>query len=195
MLGHGLDRIYPPEHAALALELVQRGGLLTEFISRTKPDRHNFPTRNRIVAGMSDATIVIETGIKGGSIITAELANGYNRDVFAFPGKTTDPKSAGCNWLIQKNKAALITDSGQVVEAMGWDEKKSAPRDIQRNLFQELTNDEQKVVDIISKKESIAIDELNLQTNLSTSILASVLLSLELKGVVVSLPGKAYSLA
>src|SRR4030095_2785581 len=112
VLGHGLDQIYPPEHSHLAKEMLKHGGgLLTEFRSNTKPDKHNFPTRNRIVAGMSDATVVIETGEKGGSMITAELANGYNKDVFALPGKVTDNKSAGCNFLIRNNKAMLLTDA------------------------------------------------------------------------------------
>ncbi|HJS53194.1 MAG TPA: DNA-processing protein DprA [Chitinophagaceae bacterium] len=112
VLGHGLDQIYPPEHSGLAKDMLKQGsGLLTEFRSNTKPDKHNFPTRNRIVAGMSDATIIIETGEKGGSMITAELANGYNKDVFALPGKVTDHKSAGCNFLIRNNKAMLLTDA------------------------------------------------------------------------------------
>src|SRR5215475_4908715 len=114
VLGHGLDQIYPPEHAGLAKDIMKHGGgLLTEFRSNTTPDKHNFPTRNRVVAGMSDATIVVESGIKGGSMVTAELANGYNRDVFAFPGKATDTKSAGCNYLIKSNKAVLLTDGKQ----------------------------------------------------------------------------------
>ncbi len=128
VLGHSLDKIYPPEHHSLAVEILQQGGLLTEFKSKTKPDKHNFPTRNRIVAGMSDATLVIETGLKGGSMITADLANGYNRDVFAIPGKTTDSKSAGCNYLIRSNKAALITDAAQLIDAMGWRDKKDSLR-------------------------------------------------------------------
>ena len=112
VLAHGLDQVYPPQHTGLAKEMLKAGGgLLTEFRSKSKPDKHNFPTRNRVVAGMSDATIVIETGIKGGSMITAELANNYNKDVFAFPGKVTDTKSAGCNYLIKNNKAILLTDA------------------------------------------------------------------------------------
>ena len=124
VLGHGLDQIYPPEHSNLAKDMLKHGGgLLTEFRSKTKPDKHNFPTRNRIVAGMSDATIVIETGEKGGSMITAELANGYNKDVFALPGKINDNKSAGCNFLIRNNKAMLLTDAEELIEVMGWEEK------------------------------------------------------------------------
>ena len=111
VLAHGLGQVYPSQHAAIAKEMTKAGGLITEFRSNTMPDKHNFPTRNRIVAGMSDAVIVIETRTKGGSIITAELANGYNRDVFAIPGKNTDIKSAGCNLLIRDNKAVLLSDT------------------------------------------------------------------------------------
>ena len=124
VLAHGLDQIYPSEHSNLAKDMMKHGGgLLTEYRSNTKPDKHNFPIRNRIVAGMSDAAIVIETGIKGGSMITAELANGYNKDVFAIPGKITDSKSAGCNYLIRNNKAILLTDVQELIELMGWGRK------------------------------------------------------------------------
>ncbi|HSU52158.1 MAG TPA: DNA-processing protein DprA, partial [Segetibacter sp.] len=124
VLAHGLDKIYPPQHTSLAKQMLLNGGLLTEFRRETKPDKHNFPKRNRIVAGMSDATIVIETALKGGSMITAELANGYNRDVFAVPGKVTDVKSLGCNHLIKNNKAILLEDCQQLIETMGWGQKK-----------------------------------------------------------------------
>jgi DNA processing protein len=137
VLGHGLDQIYPPDHSNLAKEMVKNGGgLLTEFRSQINPDKHNFPTRNRIVAGISDATVVIESGIKGGSMVTAELANGYNKDVFAFPGKVTDSKSAGCNYLIKSNKAMLLTDAQQLIEIMGWEEKKQKPKSkSQKEIF------------------------------------------------------------
>lgn len=119
VLGHGLDRIYPTEHTELAKDIIRyRGGLLTEFRKETMPERYNFPSRNRVVAGMSDATIVIETDVKGGSMITAQLANHYNKDVYAYPGRITDSKSAGCNYLIKKQEAILLTDAKQLVEAM-----------------------------------------------------------------------------
>src|SRR5690606_15042095 len=121
VLAHGLDTIYPDNHISLAKSMLLNGGLLTEFGSKTKPDRHNFPSRNRIVAGICDAIIVVETNFKGGSMITADLANGYNRDVFAFPGKITDTRSTGCNYLIRHNKAVLITDAAQLLETMGWE--------------------------------------------------------------------------
>ncbi|MFI5156540.1 MAG: DNA-processing protein DprA [Chitinophagales bacterium] len=197
VLGHGLDTMYPPEHAALAREMICNGGILTEFRSQTKPDKHNFPIRNRIVAGMSDAIVVVETGIKGGSMITAELANGYNKDVFAVPGKTTDPKSTGCNELIKKNKAMLLTDTIQLVEVMGWDRK---PRDNslakkQREMFIQLSALEKNLMTIIKENETVHIDELHLRSKMSSSATAAAILNLELQGLIISIPGKRYTLA
>jgi len=193
-LGHGLDTIYPPENTSLAKEMVGNGGLITEFPSKTKPEKHNFPSRNRLVAGMTDATIVVETGIKGGSMITAELADSYNRDVFVFPGRTTDNKSAGCNHLIKENKAILLTDAQQFIETMGWMEKKTKNVKAQKELFVELTADEKRIFDILSGKDVVAIDELNFQSKLSSSSVAAAMLSLELKNVIQALPGKMYRL-
>ncbi len=197
VLAHGLDQVYPPQHSALAREMVQQGGaLLSEFRCGEKPDKHNFPTRNRIVAGMTDATIVLETGIKGGSIITAELANGYNKDVFAIPGKNTDPKSAGCNELIKMNKAVLLTDPEQLIEMMGWaDETAKKEKRTQRTLFIEMSPDEKVIAELLSEKDQLHIDEINLRSGLSSSAVAGALLNLELQSVVLSLPGKQYRLA
>ena len=194
VVGHGLDSIYPSEHKSLAKEMIQNGGILTEFISGTKPDKHNFPIRNRIVAGISDATVLVETGIKGGSIITAEMANGYNRDVFAFPGRTIDTKSAGCNWLIKNNKAILLSDAQQLVDLMGWNDQKKKPAKIQKELFINLNDDEKKLVEILKEKDAVAIDEINLKANLSSSVVAATILNLEIQGLVMSLPGKRYRL-
>jgi DNA processing protein len=196
VLGHGLDQIYPPDHAGLAKDILKHdGGLLTEFRSKTKPDKHNFPTRNRIVAGMSDATIVIESGIKGGSMVTAELANGYNKDVFAFPGKVTDNKSAGCNYLIKSNKAMLLTDAQQLIEIMGWEEKSQKSKvKSQKEIFIELSKDEKIIIDILNEKETVHIDEINLRSGLSNSAIAAAILNLELQNVVNGLPGKMYKL-
>ena len=174
--------------------MVSHRGLLTKFVSNTKPDKHNFPIRNRIVAGMSDATIVVETGIKGGSMITAELANGYNKDVFAFPGKTTDSKSSGCNYLIKNNKAVLITDAQQLIEAMNWEEKQKPKARKQKELFIELSADEKIIIDLLKEKDAAHIDELNHKSNLSSSAVAATILNLELQNVVSSLPGKMYVL-
>jgi DNA processing protein len=192
VLAHGLQTIYPPENSKMAKQMLsENGGLLTEFMSGTPPDKHNFPTRNRIVAGMADVTIVVETDVKGGSMITAELANNYNRDVLAFPGKATDAKSRGCNHLIKTNKAALVTNGQDVLEFMNWLPVHEKPK-LQRSLFIELTPEEQIIFDLLNGKEQVHIDEINFNSKLSSSSVASALLTLELQGVVVSLPGKMY---
>jgi DNA processing protein len=195
VVGHGLDKIYPADHAPLVKEMVkENGGMLSEFFSGTKPDKHNFPLRNRIVAGISDATIVVETHVKGGSMITAKLADAYNRDVFAVPGRPSDVKSGGCNYLIQHNKAMLLTESKGLLEVMGWTDKKAKPRQ-QRELFVELNENEKMVMDLLQQKESVHIDELNLAGHLSSSAIAGALLNLELQNMIVSMPGKRYKLS
>lgn len=195
VLAHGLDQIYPPAHEKLAREMVlTNGALLSEFRHGVKPDKHHFPTRNRIVAGMADATIVIETGVQGGSIITAELANGYNKDVFAFPGKITDPKSAGCLRLIASNKAALITRAQDLVEAMGWGEKRPLTGNPQRPLFPELSALEKTILEALNQSQPLHIDELHHHCQTPNSSLAGALLNLELNNLVHALPGKQYRL-
>ena len=194
VVGHGLDKIYPQEHSGLAREMVQNGGLLTEFWSGTKPDKHNFPLRNRLVAGMSDATIVIETDIKGGSMITAALADGYNRDVFALPGRITDKYSRGWNHLIQHNKAIMLTDAQHLLQSLGWEVQKEKKKQAQKALFVELTTEEKLIVDILQQKETTHIDEINLRSGLSTSTIAAAILNLELNNLLQSLPGKLYKL-
>ena len=193
VLAHGLDKMYPAQHTNLAKQMLQNGGLLTEFTKETLPDKHNFPKRNRIVAGMADATIVIETAIKGGSMITAELANGYSRDVFAFPGKVTDSKSAGCNHLIKSNKAVLLTDTAQLIELLGWSDKK-AKRKEQKELFITLTSEEQVLVNILKEKETVHIDEIFLKSGLTSSTVAATMLNLEFQNVIACFPGKMYRL-
>jgi DNA processing protein len=194
VVGHGLDKIYPSVNKGLARDIaLQNGGILSEFFSGTLPDKHNFPLRNRIVAGMSDATIVVETLISGGSMITAKLADAYNRDVFAVPGRTTDTKSKGCNYLIKNNKAILLTDAGQLLDIMGWQEKKKKIKK-QKELFIELTPEEKQVIDILKQKESVHIDEINISSGLSSSSVAAAILNLELQSVIGSMPGKMYKL-
>ncbi len=193
VLAHGLDTIYPAQHKALAKDMLLQGGLLTEFRKKNKPDKHNFPKRNRIVAGIADATIVIETATKGGSMITAELAHTYNRDLFAVPGKITDSKSSGCLKLIQQNKAVLLTSGEQLIEIMGWQEKKKAFKK-QIELFIDLSDDEKKIVTLLKEKESLPIDEIYIRSGLSSSSVAAAILNLELQSVVCSLPGKLYKL-
>ncbi|MBL0152913.1 MAG: DNA-protecting protein DprA [Chitinophagaceae bacterium] len=196
VLAHGLDQLYPPEHTGLARDMIREGGgLLTEFRQGVKPDKHHFPSRNRIVAGMSDLTLVIETGQKGGSMITADLANGYNRDVFAIPGRINDSRSEGCNLLIQQNKAVLFTTTEELLLTMGWEER-SVPRPKnQTALFIELSANEQRIMGILKEKDAVHIDEINLRSGLSSSTVAAVILNLELQNVIVSLPGKLYKLS
>ena len=193
VLAHGLDTIYPRQHKTMAKEIIQQGGLLTEFRNGEKPDKHNFPKRNRIVAGMADATIVIETAIKGGSMITAELANNYNRDVFAVPGKITDTKSAGCNHLIQNNKAVLFSDTKELMESLGWQSRKISKK-IQTELFIELNDDEKIIISILKEKDTTHIDEINIRSNLSSSSIAAAILNLELQNIITGLPGKMYKI-
>jgi DNA processing protein len=194
VLAHGLDKIYPPDHTKLATEMVTKnGGLLTEFRSGTKPDRHNFPTRNRIVAALADATVVIETDLKGGSMITAELANSYNKDVFAYPGKSVDVKSAGCNFLIRTNKANLITNAKDLVNFMCWDEVKQKPKK-QRELFVELTDNEKIIVAVLQKADAIHIDEMYALSGLTNGEVANALLTLELNTIIKTMPGKMIKL-
>lgn len=189
VLGHGLDRIYPGQNRALAKQMLDQGGLLTDFISNTKPDKENFPKRNRVVAGMCDATVVIESGLSGGSIITATLANSYNRDVFAFPGRTHDYFSEGCNELIRSHKAVLIRHTQDFLDWMNWNTPQPATP-IQRSLFPELSEDEQRIAYRIQSSE-VHIDDLN-DTGFTPGSLSALLLSLEMKGWIISLPGKRY---
>ena len=191
-LAHGLDKIYPAIHNSVAKKMLENGGWLTDFTSNTNPDRENFPRRNRIVAGIADATIVIESKLSGGSLITADIANSYSRDVFAFPGRVDDICSEGCNALIKNNKAGLIQSAADLIFAMGWEPQnnKKAPR--QKKLFIELTPNEECLVNLIKEKESITIDDLCLVSKMPMSSVSALLLTLEFSGVVKSLPGKIY---
>ena len=193
VMAHGLDKIYPAQNKLLAQEMLQHGGLLTDFMSGTNPDRQNFPRRNRIVAGMCDALVVIESSAKGGSLITAELANGYNKDVFAIPGRVNDSRSEGCNYLIKNNKALLITSADDLMHIMNWKETTKKVKK-QRELFIELTADEKIIVEILQQQENIQIDELYFKSSLSSSAVAQALLMLEMQGVVACLPGKVFKL-
>lgn len=192
VLAHGLDTIYPAQHKGLAKEMLQHGGLLTEFASNVPPDKYNFPKRNRIVAGMADATVVVETDTKGGSMITAALANSYNRDVFAFPGRTTDTKSNGCLSLIQQNKAGLITNAAQLMQMMSW--QTGLPTVSPGITAYVLSATEQIIADLFRERENIHIDEFYSNCGLNSSEIASVLLEMELKGILAALPGKRYAL-
>ena len=192
VLGHGLDTIYPQENTNLAKQMIKEGGLLTEFRSNTKPDKHNFPCRNRVVAGISDATIIVESGIKGGSNITANLAWGYNRDIFAVPGRSIDVKSEGCNRLIRDNKAVLLDDPEQFINIMGWNDDHHKKGMLQKKMFAEYSEEEKKIIELLRKNEYTGIDELNFKSGLSASTIASVLLNLEMQVVLKVLPGKRF---
>lgn len=193
VLAHGLASLYPPEHGQLSKQMMKQGGLITEYISHVKAEKHHFPIRNRIVAGISDCTIVIETAVKGGSMITADLANGYNREVFAIPGRISDFKSAGCNWLIRNNQAILLENVNDFVKIMGWEEKMKTVKE-QGELFVSLTEPEQRIIDLLKERDQMHIDVINATTGFPNSLNAGALLELEMKDLVCTMPGRIYKL-
>lgn len=193
VLAHGLDRIYPQQNKSLAERMLHQGGLLTDFPSGTNPDRENFPSRNRIIAGLSDATIVIEASMKGGALITAEIANSYNRDVFSVPGNVGNYYSEGCNFLIKTNRAALLQSAEDVKYIMGWGEP-IQKKVVQRKLMIELSLDQEKIISVLEENGEASIDKLCQETSISPSMAANALLSLEFDGVIKTLPGKIYKL-
>jgi DNA processing protein len=197
ILAHGLDTLYPPENKSLASKMMNNGGVVTEFISGTKLDPAFFPRRNRIIAGMSDAVVVIESKVDGGGLITAEIANTYNRDVFAIPGRTDDKFSAGCNYLIKANKAALVESAEDIIQQLGWQKKDAMnkPKPSQLAIFNELKEDEKELVNILQQNGKLPIDSICLRAKLPMSKVSSALLNLEFQGLVRSLPGKMYSIA
>lgn len=194
VIGHGLDRIYPASHRSTAVKMIDNGALLTEYLSQTNPDRQNFVQRNRIIAGLCDALVVVESGAKGGALITAELANDYNRDVFAFPGRVADEWSAGCNALIKNNKASLIESADDLLQFMNWEKETSNElKNIQFTLFPDLTDDEQEIVTALRKKpEGIQVNELAVLLSKPFSKISSILLEMEFKGFVKCVPGGIY---
>lgn len=193
VLGHGLDRIYPAAHREIASKILMQGGLLTEFASGTNPERQNFPMRNRIIAGLSDVTVVVEAAQKGGALITAEIANSYNRDVCAFPGAIDQEYSAGCNYLIKTNRAHLIRNAKDLCYLMNWDttEKNSINKQLTL-IHDDLPKDELKVYHYILEKKQASIDDISLYCDWPQSKLAIILLEMEMKGLLIALPGKIY---
>lgn len=191
VVGHGLDRIYPNANKALAREMVGNGGVLTEFPSGTKPDRTNFPLRNRVVAGMSDVTVLVESDIKGGAMITAYMARYYNREVAAFPGRTIDQRSGGPNKLIRDNIAALITDVSDLLNLMDWQGQKPASKQ-QALLFGNLNPEEEHILNALESGDGLHVDELLHRTGMPMSQLASQLLQMEMRGLIRALPGKMF---
>jgi DNA processing protein len=193
VLAHGLDRIYPAANKELATKMLHQGGLLTEFLPGNKPDRENFPKRNRIIAGMADVTIVVEASIKGGALITAELANSYHRDVYAFPGRINDEFSEGCNFLIKTNRAGLINHPKDLIYYLGWDEQQVKQQKVQSQLPIGLSKEEKMVIGTLDT-QALTVDEISIALNLAQSKLAIIMLTLEMKGIIVALPGKLYKL-
>ncbi len=191
--GHGPDRVYPVDHAPDLKEMMDNGGILTEFPLGSTPDRHHFPRRNRIIAGLTDCTVVVETGEKGGAMITADIAHSYERDVLVFPGRANDISSAGCNRLIKEHKGALIEGVNDLLHQMHWEEADQASEDHQRKLFlEDLSEEEQSIALAVDRKERISIDGLAAELEWPIGKLSPLLLDLELKGVLSSLPGKIY---
>ena len=190
VLAHGLDMIYPSAHRPVAKQMLSDGGLVTEFMSRTTPLGHNFVRRNRIIAGLSDAVVVVESAAKSGSLITAEIAGSYNRDCFAFPGSVGDPYSVGCNELIRDNRASLITSAFDMVNALNWKVKGSGEPAIQKELFPDLTGEEERVYSRIRlKAQGVHISTLMTELNIPYPHLSTILFSLEMKGLIKQAPG------
>ena len=193
VMAHGLDRLYPSLHKNIAREMiVNSGGLITEYTTGTNPDRERFPARNRIVAGMCDALIVVESANKGGSLITADMAFNFNRDVFAVPGDVGREFSKGCNRIIKEQKASMLTDVNDIVKVMNWDLQENKEKNIQRKLFLSLSQIEKSVISFVDEKPFVTIDELMVALEIKTSKLATVLLQLEMKGMILQLPGKRF---
>ena len=198
VLAHGLDYLYPTAHRDTATEMLKQGGLLTEFMTSTNADKINFVRRNRIIAGTADATIVVESAAHGGGLITADIANSYGREVFAFPGNIGMPYSEGCNNLIRDNKAALITSAEDFVKTMGWEQdaklKKAREKGIERQMFPELTDDETRIVNTLQHTNDLQANIISVKCGLPISTVASTLFNLELKGIVRLYAGGVYHL-
>lgn len=198
VLAHGLDDLYPNRHKETALRMIEHGGLLTEFLTQTNADKINFVRRNRIVAGMSDACILIESMAHGGGLITCEISQAYNRDVFAFPGRIGDAYSEGCNNLIRSNGAMLITSASDFVKDMGWQDDaklmRAKQQGIERSLFPDLSAEEQSIIDVLIRNNDLQINMISVQSGIDISRLAALLFTLEMKGLIRTLAGGMYHL-
>jgi DNA processing protein len=193
VLAHGLEEMYPKVHKKYRNQVSENGGFLTEFWHNETPLRENFLKRNRIVAGISSATIIIESAAKGGALVTADIANSYDKDVFAVPGRTTDLYSKGCNNLIKNNNAFLLNSAEEIVKMLNWDLKEQ-PKAIQQQLFLELNENEQKIYDLLHEKGKQVADVISVECNIPIYQLAAILLQMELKGISKPLPGKMFEL-
>ncbi|MBN2892040.1 MAG: DNA-processing protein DprA [Bacteroidales bacterium] len=192
VLGHGLDMIYPSSHKELAKKIIENGALVTEFASSSKRDAANFVRRNRIIAALSTATVVVETPVKGGSLITAEFAVQYSKDVFTFPGRVGDKNSAGCNYLIKTNRAALIENADDLIYALSWEKSKKSP--LQAQVFVELNPDEEKIVQLLREQEFVNVDSIVYESKLPINKVLALLFNLEFNNIVKALPGRMYKL-
>ena len=191
VMGNGLQQVYPATNKKLASDMIENGGgILTEYMSGTPPDRENFPRRNRIIAGMADAVVVIESAMKGGSLITADLGNSYNRDVFAYPGRVMDLYSQGCNYLIRTNRAHLMESVLNLRYIMRWNSETKSEK--QTALFREFSEEEQRIMDCFGSNATIGLDDIIVKTDLPTTKIAALLLALEFDGVLMAMPGKRY---
>lgn len=193
VLGHGLGTLYPAANRSLANSMLEQGGLLTEFPFDTKAEKGNFPARNRIVAGLSDVTVIVESDSKGGALITGYIANSYNREVAAFPGRAYDNRSSGTNMMIRKNLASLITCADDLLDLMGWQDQKAQVQ-LQAQLTLKLGKEEQQILSLLQVQDEVHADELQRCSGLSNTQSASTLLQLEMQGIVKALPGKSYRL-
>lgn len=193
-LAHGLNKIYPSVHKRFVKPVMENGGFFTEFWSSSRPERENFLKRNRIIAGMSQATIVVESAEKGGSLVTADMANGYNRDVFSLPGRAGDIFSVGCNNLIKQHKAHLITSAADLVYLLNWEMDSKRAKPVQRRLFEELEGIQKVIYEYLQVAGRQALDAISIECELPVFKTSSVLLELEMKGVVRSLPGKLFEI-
>ncbi len=194
VLAHGLDTLYPSAHRDIAQRMTGQGGLLTEYMSAAHLDKMNFVRRNRIVAGISDATVVVESAQRGGSLITADIAQNYGREVFAFPGAVGAEYSKGCNRLIRNNGATLITSADDFLESMGWADRTQRPQAVERQLFPDLTDDEQRIVEALQRANDLQLNMITAKTGLPVGQVTALLFALEMKGVVRSMAGGTYHL-
>ncbi|MBQ8957005.1 MAG: DNA-processing protein DprA [Bacteroidales bacterium] len=190
VMGCGMQQVYPAANQKMAADMLEQGGVLTECMSGTQPDRENFPRRNRIIAGMADAVVVIESALKGGSLITADLANSYSRDVFAYPGRVMDLYSQGCNYLIRTNRAHLMESVLNMRYVMRWDSESKVEK--QTALFREFTDEERLIMDCFGSNAVVSLDDIIVKSELPTTKIAALLLNLEFDGVLMALPGKRY---
>jgi DNA processing protein len=194
-LAHGLATIYPSAHRNVAQKITGHGALVTDFASTSMPERGNFIKRNRLIAGMADATVVVESAVKGGALLTADLANSYNRDVFAFPGKLSDKRSQGCNNLIKTHKAALIEDVKDIEYILGWTPLKNPGKKAVSETLININEDQKAILLLLEGNNEVSADRISLETDLGASKTSCLLLDLEFKGYIVSLPGKRYRLS